>query len=154
MRLENEWNERFHSWGFHPSSHDRIIKDSACKVVNRRRADFVFSDNDLPYYIVVECDEESHSGYDIACEMKRLQEIHDQLIGNGRSVKPLVIIRFNPNSRHESLEKEVKGALEDALKGQVDYSDARGVNLFKVIGYGQTRQEKYREERLTYRLKI
>ena len=153
-RQEIRWLEKLVSWGYHPSSHDRVVKDSNCDVVNRRRIDYLFLTNSsFKYHVVVECDEHSHSGYDVSCEMARLEDIHDQLIANGSSVKPIVVVRFNPDSKHD-IESELKETLEFVFRGTIDTFDARGVNLYKLIGYGNKRKQMYDESPITKQIKL
>ena len=45
------------------------------------------------HIIIVEIDENKHSGYDCSCENKRLMEISQDL-----QHRPIVFIRFNPDS--------------------------------------------------------
>lgn len=149
VRIEHFWHEKLNKWGFHPSVHDKVIKDSLCSTINRRRADFVFiTESSFPYHIVVECDENSHSGHSVSCEMGRLEEIHDQVIGNTDEVKPIVIVRFNPFARNDP-GFELKEALTFLFKGTYEAIDIRGVNLYKVIGYGRCMEKKYTESILT-----
>lgn len=151
-RIEHIWHEKLKEWGFHPSVHDKVIKDSTCSVTNRRRADFVFiTESTFPYHIVVECDENSHGGYLVSCEMGRLEEIHDQVIGNTEDVKPIVIIRFNPFARNDP-GFELREALIFLFKGTYEANDIRGVNLYKLIGYGRSRERMYNESKLTYQI--
>ena len=72
------------------------------------------------------------------------------------------MIRFNPNHKDdEFLERELKAAFHEVfnnpssvnpsrgpppLRGGVDISDARGINIYKLIGYSDKRQEKYKNE--------
>jgi hypothetical protein len=151
-RVEHEWLEKIKGWGYHPSVHDKVIRDTECAVVNRRRADFVFvTEPAFPYHIVVECDENGHSGQEVACEMGRLEEVHDQLIGNTGEVKPIVVVRFNPYSRVDC-SCEVKDALGELFKGTYAVNDIRGVNLYKVIGYTRTRERVYNDSEITRQL--
>lgn len=148
-RIEHIWHEKLKEWGFFPSLHDKVIKDASCSVTNRRRADFVFvTGRDFPYHIVVECDEHSHGGQLVECEMGRLEEIHDQMIGNTEAVKPIVIVRFNPYCRSNP-EDELKESITFLLQGTYEANDIRGVNLYKIIGYGRAREKAYTDSKLT-----
>jgi hypothetical protein len=66
---------------------DKIILNGC----SRRRPDGLIKLND--YNIIIEIDENQHSGADYSCENKRLMEIFQDL-GNS----PLTIIRFNPDA--------------------------------------------------------
>lgn len=155
IRLEHEWLEKFNEWGYFVTINDKVIRDDKCNIVNRRRVDFLFvTEVGFPYHIVVECDENSHGGSDISCEMKRLQEVHDQLIANTAEIKPIAIIRFNPSSGMKIIENEMKEAMDELFKGEFKVTDIRGVNIFKVIGYGKTRGNLYREKKITKQLSI
>jgi hypothetical protein len=150
LRLETKWKEKFISWGYSPSVNDKIIRDYQCNVVNLRRCDFLYiTEPDFPYNILVECDENNHNIYAVLCEMRSLQEKADQITANQRVVKPLVVIRFNPNHKDdEFLERELKAAFHEVFNNpsSVDISDARGINIYKLIGYSDKRQEKYKNE--------
>ena len=65
---------------------DKIIKDGC----SRRRPDLLL---DLGYQVlIIEVDENQHSGYDCSCENKRLMEL-SQDVGH----RPIIFIRFNPD---------------------------------------------------------
>ena len=150
LRLEQHWKEKFISWGYKESVNDKIIRDYQCKVVNLRRCDFLYiTEPDFPYNVLVECDENNHNVYVVLCEMRSLQEKADQITANQRVVKPLVVIRFNPNHKDdEFLERELKAAFHEVFNNpsSVDISDARGINIYKLIGYSDKREEKYKNE--------
>ena len=150
LRLEQHWKEKFVSWGYRESVNDKIIRDYQCKVVNLRRCDFLYiTEPDFPYNILVECDENNHNIYAVLCEMRSLQEKADQITANQRVVKPLVVIRFNPNHKDdEFLERELKSAFHEVFNNPsgIDISDARGINIYKLIGYSDKREEKYKNE--------
>lgn len=83
--------------------------------------------------------------------MKRLQEVHDQIISNIGVVKPLVVVRFNPIPK---VEKPLKATLEEVFTKEILLGDARGVVLHKVLGYGKKRKEQYESSEITKRIKI
>jgi hypothetical protein len=56
---------------------------------SKRRPDILI--NCETHYVIVECDENQHRGY--ICENRRLMEIFQDL-----GAKPMVVIRFNPDS--------------------------------------------------------
>ena len=66
---------------------DKQVQD-AC---SRRRPDLLLDMG--THIIIIEIDENKHSNYDCACENKRLMEISKDL-----QHRPLVLIRFNPDS--------------------------------------------------------
>ena len=67
--------------------HDKKVVDGCSK----RRPDLLL---DMGYHIIiVEVDENKHSGYDCSCENKRLMELSQDL-----QHRPIVFIRFNPDS--------------------------------------------------------
>ena len=150
LRLEIQWKNKFISLGYSPSVNDKIIRDNDCIIVNRRRCDYLYlTEPEFPYNVLVECDENNHNIYQVSCEMKVLQEKSDQITANQGFVKPLVVIRFNPNHKDdEYLERELKAAFHEVFNNPtgVDTSDARGVNIYKLIGYSDKRQEKYKNE--------
>lgn len=153
-RHEYKWLSKLKDWGYHPSVHDKVIKGEQCVVANTRRVDFLFAtEKTFPYHVLVECDERSHTGVDVSCEMKRLQEVHDQLIANSCSTKPLVVIRFNPDSK-DDIEDEIKLTLDYVFKGSVSLGDARGITVHKLIGYGKARRQQYEDEPVTKKIKF
>lgn len=115
------------------------------------------TDKGHPFNILVECDENSHGGELPSCSMARVQEIHDSIIANRGVVRPLVIVRFNPDSRdQETLENDLKGTLDYLFMPgcPLDVSDARGIVLHKLIGYGTKRKQMYDESKVTKRVKL
>ena len=74
---------------------DRKISDGC----SRRRPDIIA---DLGYQvIIIEIDENQHTGYDCTCENKRLMEI-SQDVGH----RPIIFIRFNPDDYIQQDEKQ------------------------------------------------
>ena len=68
--------------------HDKI-PDQSC---NKYRPDFIL--DCATHIIVLEVDENQHSGYQCLCEQSRMVNIH-QDVGGGL---PVVFIRYNPDS--------------------------------------------------------
>ena len=67
--------------------HDKKVVDGCSK----RRPDLLL---DMGYHIIiVEVDENKHTGYDCSCENKRLMELSQDL-----QHRPIIFIRFNPDS--------------------------------------------------------
>ena len=66
---------------------DRKVQDGC----SRRRPDLLLDMGS--HIIIVEIDENKHSGYECSCENKRLMEISQDL-----QHRPIVFIRFNPDS--------------------------------------------------------
>lgn len=155
-RLELQWLSKMIDWGYYPSAHDQIVKGPDCDVLNRRRVDYLFmTPRGFPYNVLVECDENSHSGYDIECEMGRLEQVQDQIMNHTSSLKPLVIVRFNPNHRNQTeLENQLKYALRDVFRGTVNISDDRGIVVHSVICYGRKRKALYDNSPITKRILI
>lgn len=71
--------------------------------------------------VIVECDEEGHRDYTLACELSRMEQIHEAIIKANYSLmvenegetyalttpmKPVVFVRFNPDARKVDGEKE------------------------------------------------
>jgi hypothetical protein len=78
-------------------SSDKKIYDGCSK----RRPDLLL---DLGYQIIiVEVDENKHDNYDCSCENKRLMEISKDL-----NHRPIVFIRFNPDSYIDNTGKKIK----------------------------------------------
>lgn len=150
VRLETTWYEKLKEWNYYPSIHDKVIKNGACIATNKRRVDFLFvAPTSFPCHVLYECDENSHNGYDVLCEMARLQQVHDQIIANTNKVLPLLVVRFNPNCKND-IEKDVRQSLDDIFKNR-DFTlgDARGVNIHKLIGYSKTRLHLYKTTQIT-----
>ena len=154
QRIELIWDEKLRNWGYHATIHDKIIKDKACKVVSRVRVDWLFIIPGINYILVLECDENSHVGETIECEMARLQMIHDQLIANNGDIRSIVVLRFNPYDKDPELELKVKNAIDFALSGNVELNDDRGVVLMPLIGYSKKRKEQYDQNPLTKQIKL
>ena len=70
-------------------SEDKILKGNKCNT--KRRPDLLISST-IDKYIIVECDENQHIGYDKKCEEGRINEILDELPDGCVS-----IIRWNPD---------------------------------------------------------
>lgn len=155
-RLELKWLAKFIDWGYYPSVHDKIIKSSDCSVVNRRRVDYLFiTPESMRYNVLVECDENSHNGHEVECEMTRLQDVQDQLIAQTNSLKPLVVIRFNPNYHDEDeLDIQMKYVLRDVFRGDVDTNDDRGIIIHSVVCYSKKRKLMYDNSPVTKRITI
>jgi hypothetical protein len=156
-RLELQWLEKLEKWNYFPNVHDKVIKDNECNVTNIRRVDFMFiTDSDFPCHVLVECDEFSHGHIPLDCEMKRLQDVHDQIISNTCRIKPLLVIRFNPNNADtEMIEKELKKSLNEIfIHKNFVLGDARGVNIYSIIGYGTKRTYLYDSEEIVKKIKV
>jgi hypothetical protein len=157
IRLELQWLKKLEEWNYFPSIHDKVIKDNECNVTNRRRVDFMFiTDSVFPCHVLIECDENSHGHIPLECEMKRLQDVHDQIISNTCRIKPLLVIRFNPNNADtEMIEKELKKSLNEIfIHKNFVLGDARGVNIYSIIGYGTKRTYLYDSEEIVKKIKV
>lgn len=64
-------------------------QDTSCALA-KYRPDFTFDRGS--YYLIIECDEDAHSQYDITCERKRMYEI------TGGLGLPVIFVRYNPDS--------------------------------------------------------
>lgn len=87
------------------------------------------------HVIVIECDENQHKSYENICENKRIMEI-----SNDFANRPIVFIRFNPDSYTKN-NKKIKSCFEIvkahgvyALKNKDDWSK-RLLELKKLIDY-------------------
>jgi hypothetical protein len=155
------WLERLAEEELIPSAHDMIIKTAGtCAVENRRRVDFFFlPGEEANANVLVECDEHSHSGIPVECEMARLQQVCDQIIANTKEVKPLYVIRFNPYTR-EYTEDELLDILVRAIRTGFSLKrsaleDARGVVLHpELIGYSRARKRAYARAPEAKRIKV
>ena len=77
--------------------HDKKIQDGCSK----RRPDLLL---DLgSHIIIIEIDEDKHSGYDSSCENKRLMELSQDV-----HHRPIVFIRFNPDKYVDSEGNTIK----------------------------------------------
>jgi len=82
-------------------SYDKIIKGGCSK----RRPDVLI--DLLTHSIIIEVDEDQHEAYDSTCENKRMMELFQDL-GN----RPVVLIRFNPDSYMDDNDKKVKSCFK------------------------------------------
>ena len=71
---------------------DRRVQDGC----SRRRPDLLLDMGS--HILIIEIDENKHSGYDCSCENKRLMEISQDL-----QHRPIVLIRFNPDSYRDQV---------------------------------------------------
>ncbi|KAG5179281.1 hypothetical protein JKP88DRAFT_247486 [Tribonema minus] len=85
--------------------------------------------------VIVECDEEGHRNYTLRCELSRMEQIHESIVKANFStlvasegeeyalttpMKPIVFVRYNPDSRKVDGEKErLKRADREAMLLQV-----------------------------------
>ena len=79
--------ENFAEYPF--SSNCVFPQDTSCALA-KYRPDFTFDRGS--YYVIIECDEDAHSQYDITCERKRMYEI------TGGLGLPVIFVRYNPDS--------------------------------------------------------
>lgn len=168
-RIEHMYLDSFKQWNLAPSSHDTVIQDANCDYIethdeddphktklNKKRADFIWlTPPGHPYHVIFECDEFGHNGSLPQCEYKGLQDRVDQITSNLEVLKPVLVVRFNPNNKKIDVKVKVKSALEKALRG--DYppiKDARGFEVVEFIGFPQKRMQQYNESGIRKRLKI
>jgi hypothetical protein len=156
---ESQWHKKLikigEELGFEVEFYNVIIKTKDGRTINKRRIDYKLkTTKELVYYIIIECDESSHSQHIVCLEMLRLQQVHDQLIARF-GFKPMVVIRFNPNYKDKKyLETEMKEALKSVLTGNFECTDYRGINLYpKLIGYSEKRKQQYEDEPNSKRIK-
>lgn len=102
------WDE----WNMIPCLEDK--KGPCGDAKNLRRSDFVLYGHDINYTIIVEVDEDAHASYPLECEVARLADLRDQIVG-----KPLYFVRFgvsrissNRNTVSSSSKKELRNCLE------------------------------------------
>lgn len=152
-RIEHTYRDYFNEWGYPPTITDVTIKSDTCETIkehgsdksNKKRADYLWlTERSFPYNILVECDENGHSGIDPSCEYKRLQDVYDQIVSNTRNIKQLAVIRFNPFAKYDVI-VQVKRVLEYALKGNYTINDDRGFEVVELLGYSRKRKQKYEE---------
>lgn len=168
-RIELKYLEMFKTWGFPPSSHDQVILDDNCNTItthdednpdkvkpNRKRADYFWLTTvDLPYNVLAECDEGAHGGQLASCEYKKLQDKFDQIISNTHELKPMIVIRFNPDNKRIDVPVHVKSALEKAFRGEYKTpTDARGFEVVEFIGFSEKRMREINTSGLRKRQKI
>lgn len=143
IRVEHKYREKFAAWGFHPSATDVVIKEGGtCKVVkcdgtpNLEKGDYVFIlPEECAYDVLAECDENEHLYYGKECEEARLDRVADQVMANTGVVRGLVVIRFNPDCKHD-IDEELRAVLTRAMTGGYVIDNDRGVKTI-YIGYKQ-----------------
>jgi hypothetical protein len=89
----------------------------------RYRPDFLF--NCDTYYIIVEVDENAHTGYSKQCEIKRMNDINMEM------KKPVKFIRYNPDTivKKDIREKKLLDTLKEELDNDYCY-DLSPIYLF------------------------
>ena len=158
-RLETFWLEKFKSWGYFPSVHDKTIASRICTRQTMRRPDFLFIlGKERKFDLLVECDENSHGSILPSCEMTRLQDIHSALFSNHQcATRFLYVIRFNPNAKNtQQLEKELHTTITQVVhNGNVSLNDDRGIILHpNLLGYSLKRKQEYDNAPITKSIKI
>lgn len=83
--------------------------DGGCST---RRPDILI--DKLMYSIIIECDEEQHKNYE--CENKRTMQLFQDL-----GSRPLIIIRFNPDSYVDEGESKVQGCFKPCITENEQY---------------------------------
>lgn len=163
QRIEIQYVDKLKTWGYHPTVHDKIIKNDECNIINehnsdnlnRKRVDLYFkTESSFRYDVLLEIDEHSHSGIDVSCEFRRLEDVHDQITANRGYVKKLVVIRFNPFSKEQRLDEKLKALLEKAFRGEYTVSDDRGFAVVALLGYSKKRTIEYSNSSSSKRHKI
>jgi hypothetical protein len=101
-----------------------------------KRPDFVLV---LPKaVIIIEVDEHYHMYYSLECELKRIEILHEQV------KLPLVLVRFNPHSRHYGLlEKFLKNAVKTECQ-MIMKENHVGVHI-QFFGYPKKRIEEMKD---------
>jgi hypothetical protein len=121
MHMREELRDQF-------SDLDMIFDKQVSGGCSRRRPDVVIEM--LTHVVIVECDENQHSGYN--CENKRTMELF-QDFGN----RPIVFIRFNPDSYRDESGDKVQGCFTLNDKGSLEVCeeewDRRLPSLFDSI---------------------
>jgi hypothetical protein len=90
---------------------DKRVEDGC----SRRRPDLLLDMGS--HLLIIEIDEHKHEGYDCSCENKRLMEISLDL-----QHRPIVFVRFNPDSYVKYRRKKNKFVLETQLIWSVVYT--------------------------------
>ena len=85
---------------------DKKVQDGC----SRRRPDLLLDMGS--HIIIVEIDENKHTGYDCSCENKRLMEISQDL-----QHRPIVFIRFNPDSYRDQQGRLIKSCWQLNTRG-------------------------------------
>jgi hypothetical protein len=98
---------------------------------SRRRPDGLI--DCLTHSVIIEIDEDQHSGYDQICDNRRIMELFQDL-GN----RPVVFIRINPDS-YKSDNKSVSGVFSVSKGGELRINekefDRRYESLVQTIDY-------------------
>ena len=102
LHKQYELFEYLDSIGLQGNSSDKMIDSGVC---GKERPDRVFDCN--TFVIILECDEEQHSGRNCECEQSRMVNITNTFGGT-----PVYFIRWNPD-RYKTLENEEQENIDE-----------------------------------------
>ena len=109
-KQEDRVNKLLKKWGYSVDCETTIkAKSNNCLVDTNRyfsRIDFHIL-NCTNMILLLECDEDQHSWYELSCEFSRMSDIRASLVKSGYTV-PIYWIRYNPNGKYHIGEEQVK----------------------------------------------
>ena len=116
-RQERNLLKKLRSWGYIVDVEVTIrAKNGNCLDTNRyfSRLDFVVI-SCTTHILIVECDEDQHCWYNVACEFSRMADVHASLVLAGYTL-PLHWIRYNPCGRYSIGDRTLRVDREDREK--------------------------------------
>ena len=127
--------ENFTEYPF--SSNCVFPQDTTCALA-KYRPDFTFDRGS--YYVIIECDEDAHSQYDITCERKRMYEI------TGGLGLPVIFVRYNPDSPcdRETKKRQLVSTVEKYLTTNSEDLFQRSTIIVHYLFYDATNETSER----------
>ena len=126
MRIqENHLFNKLEKWGFSVDVETTINaqKENCLTDTNRyySRLDYHVI-NCTSAILLIECDEDQHTGYELSCELSRMSDVRAALMTAGYEL-PIYWIRYNPNGKYHIGDEQVKTyrpEREVALKSKLE----------------------------------
>lgn len=130
-KQERNLLKKLRGWGYAVDVEVTIRgKNGNCLDTNRHfsRLDFVVV-NCTTHILIIECDEDQHSWYNLSCEFSRMADVHASLVLAGYTL-PLHWIRYNPcgkyyigddlfRTKRDSREEKLREYIQSVCEGSV-----------------------------------